>query len=386
MWAGAQMLLFPSSEESSEKTKKIIVSVILGIVIIWFAYWIVSTLFYLLNSDKVAMEVIPRAYAETQIRDIDFTTYSNKIQAILPRINGQYDSQTSKELSILVDGAYDHLPDRADIYVNRQLYEAIKNAIADYDQHPNDVISQGNLSNAIQNLLQQSKTFAIQGQIIANPATGDAPLSVTLQAQNVIDASGTVIPDNNFTWWLRSPDGPSVLGHGKTINYNFIDEGTYTVYLTVNSASKNNRGFNDVISYEDQTIVEVGQPKLKYIILFNDQLAADSVKIPTKESVQKILIDATQTKFAYGYSIAKTEWDFGNGKAATHEGGPVIEAQDFKEGEYNIKLTLTRNDDEKFSKIIALKVGDPIASISVSNTKPNKGETVIFEAKKATQE
>jgi hypothetical protein len=99
-----------------------------------------------------------------------------------------------------------------------------------------------------------------------------------------------------------------------------------------------------------------------------------------------VLIDATQTKFAYGYSIAKTEWDFGNGKGATHDGPPVIETQDYSEGDYNIKLTLTRNDGEKFTKVITLKVGDPIASISVSNTKPNKGETVVFEAKKATQE
>jgi hypothetical protein len=30
--------------------------------------------------------------------------------------------------------------------------------------------------------------------------------------------------------------------------------------------------------------------------------------------MQKVLIDATQTKFAYGYTITKTEWDFGNGK------------------------------------------------------------------------
>ncbi len=51
-----------------------------------------------------------------------------------------------------------------------------------------------------------------------------------------------------------------------------------------------------------------------------------------------------------------------------------------------MKLTLTRNDGEVFSKAITLKIGDPIASIGVNNKKPNKGETVIFEAKKATQE
>lgn len=86
MWAGAQMLLFPSNEESGEKTKKIITSVFLGIVIIWFAYWIVSTIFYLVNNKKIVTNMIPPVYAETQVRNIDFTTYSNKILALKSRI------------------------------------------------------------------------------------------------------------------------------------------------------------------------------------------------------------------------------------------------------------------------------------------------------------
>lgn len=39
------------------------------------------------------------------------------------------------ELTILVDGAYDHLPDRADMYANQQLYDRVKTAIADYNLH-----------------------------------------------------------------------------------------------------------------------------------------------------------------------------------------------------------------------------------------------------------
>lgn len=385
MWAGAQMLLFPSSEESGEKTKKIIISVFLGIVIIWFAYWIVSTLFFILNNNKVVANALPKAYAESQIRNIDFTTYSNKILALKSRIISGYSPEITRELSILVDGAYDHLPDRADIYVNRQLYDQVKKAIADYDLHREE-IDRGLLENAINAFLEQAKTFSIQGQIGANPASGDAPLSVTLEARNMIDSSGTVIPETNYTWWLRKSDGPHILGRGKTINYEFKDEGTFTVYLTVNSASKNSRGFTDVVSFEDQTIVEIGQPKLKYIVYFNEQLATDSIKIPTKEATQKVLIDATQTKFAYGYTISKTEWDFGNGKGATRDGAPVIEAQDYNEGEYIVKLSLTRNDGEVFTKNINLKIGDPIASIAVSNKRPNKGQVVIFEAKKASQE
>ena len=210
MWAGAQMLLFPSNEESSEKTKKIIVSVIAGIAIIWFAWWIVSTIFYLLNNKKVVDVWIPHAYAETEIRDIDFTTYSNKILAFKTRIDGDYSPDITRDLSILVDAAYDHLPDRSDDYINQQLYDKIKTAIASYDLHRED-IDRGNLQNAIDAFLQNTKTFSIQGQISAAPQSGDAPLSDTLEAKNVIDASGTTIPDNNFIWWLRTPDGPEIL-------------------------------------------------------------------------------------------------------------------------------------------------------------------------------
>lgn len=87
----------------------------------------------------------------------------------------------------------------------------------------------------------------------------------------------------------------------------------------MNSASRNSRNFTDVISFEDQVTVEVGQAKLKLLVYFNDQLATDIVKIPTRESTQKIFIDATQTKFASGYNILQTEWNFGNGAVITRE-------------------------------------------------------------------
>jgi len=54
MWAGAQMLLFPANENSSEKTKKIIISVIVGLTLIWFAWWIVNSLFFVLGGSWVS--------------------------------------------------------------------------------------------------------------------------------------------------------------------------------------------------------------------------------------------------------------------------------------------------------------------------------------------
>ena len=162
MWAGAQMLLFPSNEESSEKTKKIIISVVVGIAIIWFAWWMVSTVFYLFNNDQVTADTwIPRAVAETQVRNVDFTTYSNQIRALKTRITSSYSPEIMNELSVLIDGAYDHLPDRADKYANKQLYEKVKIAISDYNLH-RDEISRGSVEIAVENFLDKTEIFLIK--------------------------------------------------------------------------------------------------------------------------------------------------------------------------------------------------------------------------------
>ncbi len=135
MYAGAQMLLKPADEESAAKTKKIIIGVISGIVVIWFAWWMVSTIFFILGTGNNKISFIPQAIAETQIRKVDFTTYSNRIEALKTKIDAEYSPEVMSELTILIDGAYDHMPDRGDLYLNKQLYDTVKKAIADYNLH-----------------------------------------------------------------------------------------------------------------------------------------------------------------------------------------------------------------------------------------------------------
>jgi hypothetical protein len=107
-----------------------------------------------------------------------------------------------------------------------------------------------------------------------------------------------VIPNENFIWWMRTAEGAKILGKGKIVNYTFEMEGTYSVYLTINSASKNSQGFMDVISFEKSIVIEVGQPKIRFVIKMNDQLADQIVKIPTKEALKNISIDASETVFS----------------------------------------------------------------------------------------
>jgi len=136
-------------------------------VIIWFAWWIVYTIFYLVNNGaKTAL--ISRAVAETQIRRVDFTTYSNKIQALKVKLDLGYSPEVVNELSLLVDGAYDHMPDRADLFKNKQLYDALKDAIAQYNLK-REIIDRGILQSALRNFLEQPKIYVIKSQPQATP-------------------------------------------------------------------------------------------------------------------------------------------------------------------------------------------------------------------------
>ncbi len=132
--------------------------------------------------------------------------------------------------------------------------------------------------------------------------------------------------------------------------------------------------------------VEVTQPKIHFVVKINDQLAEDVVKISTKEAINPIRIDASETRFASGYTTTSTVWDFGNGNNDTNVGDPQFEVQQYTPGNHTIRLKLIRNDGEEFSYTTVLKIGDPLAAISTSTTTPNKGEKVIFQAKKTSNE
>lgn len=103
-------------------------------------------------------------------------------------------------------------------------------------------------------------------------------------------------------------------------------------------------------------MVEVGQPKVQFVIRVNDQVAGKIVKISTKEALKPIRIDASETRFASGYTTKSTEWDFGNGNTDMNDGDPQFESQMYTPGDHTVRLKLVRNDGEEFSSNFVLKI------------------------------
>lgn len=110
-------------------------------------------IFYVLDNGSRKTIFIPRAIAETSIKNIDFTTYSHKIEALETKISSQYDPEVMRDLSLFVDGAFDHMPDRSEFYKNKQLYDAVKQAIKDYNERK-EIIDRGILQTALRNFLE----------------------------------------------------------------------------------------------------------------------------------------------------------------------------------------------------------------------------------------
>lgn len=205
-------MINPGSDETVTKVRKIILYVILGILIIWFAYWIVALVIKTISGSKLGDTRVPIVYAQTQIRHVDFESYANRIKGMRVAINSSYDPDVMAELGSLLDGAYQHLPDGDEHFVNKNNYENIKLKIADYNQH-RDTLSRGSLQLALDDFFNEVYAPEIVGKIVASPTKGAAPLSVTFDAREVSDESGNVIGENNYVWWMKdSSAGPQILG------------------------------------------------------------------------------------------------------------------------------------------------------------------------------
>lgn len=69
------------------------------------------------------------------------------------------------------------------------------------------------LAEALVNFLENIKIEEISGTVEVTPREGNAPLTVTLRAVNVVDPSGIVIPEDNFVWWIKTAEsGQTVIG------------------------------------------------------------------------------------------------------------------------------------------------------------------------------
>lgn len=285
-----------------------------------------------------------------------------------------------------MQSAFERLPDK-----NPEAYrinESNKRAVDMYldmaMKTPDSIQEVGNAISQVANFINNAKIDSVKGSISANPTNGNAPLTVSFLAQNVVDPSGTIPPANNYIWWIRENGGVRrELGRGPSLTQTFTNEGTYTVNLDVISASKNSKGRTDVLPLSTSVNIEV-KPKIGEITLLVNGINVSNLstlKLSPAVAAQGLIFDATASRAIGNGRIMETNWDFGNGNKLTYKTSPSVERQIFAtSGKFPVKLNFKTNDGQTFSKDIELIIVDPAATIKVDKTTTHVGESVSFTA------
>lgn len=284
-----------------------------------------------------------------------------------------------KDIGVLADTGYKYLPDNLENknYLNALLIELQKGV-----RDPDNEIIYVEIIKAIAAYLEKVDIESIQGDIIASPRTGNAPLNVTLRSK-VQDPSGTQIRSGNYTWWIDNGGQKQVIGRGPSINYTFHNEGTFSVFLDVTSSHKNKAGFTDVLPLSERVDIAVNEKIASLIVKVNsDRVDNDELKFTPEDANYGLIFDATSSTPTAGTKFSRTEWDFGNGVRKGYNAWPKIERVRYgREGDYNVVLRLFTNEGKVVERNFTIYVHNPIARIEVNREDGYIGDKFTFAAK-----
>jgi PKD repeat protein len=400
IYAGFQIMTGGGDEEKMKKSRNTILYVFIGIVIMWLAYALVTLVMTALKktaydwgSRSFYSYIIPDAsaavYSESEIDT--FGQYKNSLRVSIENLEAEYKlnksvSTTSiQNIKSLLQSAYERLPDTGDVWAdNDSMKRAVDNAL---DIAMRNTSSTNYISDAISKVatfINSAKISTITGNITATPTEWNAPLSVTLRADSIVDPSGTTPGTNNYIWWMRENGGVRrELGRGPSILREFPSEGTFTIFLDVVSGSRNRRWRTDVLPLIAEKQIQV-RPKLgEVILLVNGVNVTNLPRLKMNPSIAKmgVLFDATASRALSNGSIVSTTWDFGNENILTYAGSPLVERQIYtNQWEYTVKLEFKTNDGQSFSKNIQLIVRDPSAVIKIDRDVGNVGDEINMSA------
>ncbi len=393
IWAGFQLMTGAWDEERSKKAKNIIIYVLVGIIVMWLAYSIVTLIVGAVSKKVSFLDWIPQVNAETYTENDSntFNEYKKKLQAIGEqlevelRVNARVSSGLLSDVRNLINEGFNTLPDDPNSSIkNDSLKRGVDLYLQLAEKNPGSTRDVANLISGISTFVSSAQIEQISWQIEASPMEGNAPLTVTFRATNVKDPSWVVPSRDNFIWWTRINGGiRKELGRWPTFTYTFSEEQTYTVFLDIVSGSRNKKWRIDVLPFSDSKQIEV-KPRIGNITLFiNGVNVSDLSTFKVNPAMAKagLTIDATASRGSNGTVIQKTTWDFGNENQINYPWAPQIERQIYaNDGKYSLSLELVNNQGQTFTKNITILVVDPASVIQTEKDRGFIGETFRFSA------
>jgi PKD repeat protein/uncharacterized membrane protein len=199
----------------------------------------------------------------------------------------------------------------------------------------------------------------IYGEIEVDKASGEIPLTVKFEADQVADPDGSQII--NYAWDLDGDGRPDRDGPNyRQTEYTFESIGEHTVYLTVTSDDYVESGQHEEKTFE------------KTITVFEPQDLVDAevvIEATPEKGVAPLLVnfDASKTE-SNDYKIEKYEWLIGDGLANLR--GVRNKFTFEKPGTYPVTLKATYNTGQSKTAMIEINVSStniaPVAKITTT--------------------
>lgn len=220
IYHGFRVLISGGNEETLKKAKSAILYAFIGLTLIFLAY---SITIFIVGDDKGNRGIlnplgvhglVDVAYAaDPEIDDVTLGTFGEyriRLSRVLNRIyeeqnaNSGVSSATISELRSIMSESIKTLPD-AQTTANGVQVTKLNVAISNMQANPNSRDAAKELEALLRSYRDGARIDTITGDIGASPQSGNAPLTVTLRAENVRDPSGKTIPNANYIWYLKAP-------------------------------------------------------------------------------------------------------------------------------------------------------------------------------------
>lgn len=222
----------------------------------------------------------------------------------------------------------------------------------------------------------QSTPFMI-ANINVTPASGAAPLIITLDGSDSTDPHNVTIPRDNYVWTYIDHQGvEQTIGKGPILEYELKEPGLFIIQLRVITAMTES-GYKTAIDGIAKTRVKV-MPEASTLNIMVENKKVDSIrKIHISKAKEGITFDATKSAAQVGRKIVEYKWTFGDGATDYSENGdPVSHVYD-KVGQYPVRLETKDNTGTITFKEFKIIVEYVSADIEAT---PTEGNTqTVFE-------
>ena len=406
IYAGVLMIFSGGDDENVTKGRKMLLYAVIGLIIIFLSYAIVSFLANITsggganptNSPRPSISGSPGSPSTSgspNPSNSPSTSGSpNPSQSISPDINQllqriqlieemiqklSEDALTGNEIDELkkkIDELYNSSPKTPEL--ERQIQEILQK-IEELSQNPDNTTLAQQIQDLIKEFLKNVQKFpTVKAVIKVVPSEGEIPFSVNLSAYDSSVSDSSLLLKNEFySWKVMDPDGnPSEIGTGPEKTFLIEKPGNYLFSLTLHITGQN----GEVLANDGYANIKVrGLPKKESVTFtVNNEEMQDPYRFTMEEAKSGLVFSPSLENVYNESSYTRFVWNFGDSSSVEKNSLESVTHQYGSIGKKSVNIDAYNSSGGKISKKTTILVTDIVSKFSLSKKSASIGEEIIF--------